>query len=58
MNKVLEIKKEKIEVTPEMIQRGVIYLQESGRLSFEDDLLDRELVESLLEYIYAGNVDR
>ena len=40
--------KQEVEITEDMIQRGVIALQESGRLNFESSGLDREVILDVL----------
>jgi hypothetical protein len=37
-----------VDITEEMIQKGIKALQDSGRLSFEADGLDREVVLDVL----------
>ena len=43
-----------VEITPAMIDAGVKAIQDSGRLNFESDGLDRTLVEDLLFRVFAA----
>lgn len=41
-----------IKITLAMVEKGCLVLQESGRLAFENDVLDRELARELLLTVF------